>query len=69
MALIKKIDVPMYLAARRARRRAGALFMGQPVESSATAVKISVTKANASGFEEDFSLEHSALKIPAAPSK
>ena len=69
MALIKKIDVNDYFAARRRMRVAGAQLVKQAAVIGPSEPKATGAKANASGFEKDFSLEHSALKLPAAPSK
>lgn len=69
MALIKKADVNDYFAARRRMRVAGAQLAKQAVVIGPLQPKTTGAKANASGFEKDFSLEHSTLKLPAAPSK
>jgi hypothetical protein len=67
MSLIKKIDVPTHLTARRARRRAEALLMSQSVAAGISEVKASGTKPDAQDFVEDFSLEHSSSSGPATP--
>ena len=69
MALIKKADVNDYFAARRRMRVAGAQLAKQAGEIGTSQPKATGAKANASGFEKDFSVEHSALKLPGAPSK
>jgi hypothetical protein len=63
MSVIKKADVPAHFAARRARRRAGALFTSRPVASSVS--KAAGAKADAQAIVEDSSLEHSSLTEPA----
>ena len=67
MSVIKKADVPAHFAARRARRRAEALFMSQPAATGDLQVKVTGTKAEAQEFVEDFSLEHSSFSAPATP--
>jgi hypothetical protein len=59
MILIKKIDVKKHFADRRAIRLAEARRMSQPDASGITEIKTDGAKANAQGFVEDFSAEHS----------
>ena len=67
MSLIKKIDVPMHLAARRALRRSGVQFTRPPVATVIAEIKTADTDSNTHGFIEDFSLEHSSPRAPATP--
>ena len=69
MALIKKIDVNDHFAARRKMRLAARGLMSQPAAIAPLGPEAAGRKANASGFKEDFSPEHSALKLPEATSK
>ncbi len=59
MILIKKIDVKKHFADRRAARLAEARRTGYARASGIPEIKADVTKANAQGFVEDFSAEHS----------
>jgi hypothetical protein len=69
MALIKKIDVNDHFAARRKMRLAAWGLMRQPAATAPFRPEASGRKANASEFEKDVSVEHSALKSPEARSK
>jgi hypothetical protein len=69
MSLIKKIDVEAHFASRRRARLALARLATLPaVKLSSVSVEAGA-KADASGFREDFSLEHSLSKGPAGPSQ
>jgi hypothetical protein len=59
MILIKKIDVKKHFADRRAMRLAEARRMSQPNANGTPEIKTDSVKANAQGFVEDFSAEHS----------
>jgi hypothetical protein len=69
MALIKKIDVNDHFAARRKMRLAARGLMRQPAATAPLGTASAGGEANASGFEKDFPLEHSALKLPESTSK
>ncbi|MGD0730263.1 MAG: hypothetical protein ABR956_03295 [Terracidiphilus sp.] len=68
MSLIKKIDVPKHFAARRAKARAAARLGTEVHATGAAEMDLAGTKANAAGFVEDFSMEHS-LQSPLVPPK
>jgi hypothetical protein len=59
MILIKKIDVKKHFADRRAIRLAEARRMSQPNANGTPEIETDGAKANAQGFVEDFSAEHS----------
>jgi len=66
MALIKKIDVPQFYAARRAMRLGIPRPASQPKETVVSTAEAAATKASAAKFKKDFSLEHSSnTPIPA----
>jgi len=69
MSLIKKIDVPMHLAACRALRRSGVQFTRPPVATVIAEIRTADTDSNTHGFIADFSLEHSSSIAPLAPSR
>jgi hypothetical protein len=69
MALIKKIDVNDHFAARRKMRLAARGLMRQPATTVPLRPEAAGRKADASGFEKDVSLEHSAQGLPGATSK
>jgi hypothetical protein len=60
MSLIKKIDVPSHLAARRADRQRAALSVIQPISAPISETELARTNTSAAEFREDFSLEHSS---------
>ena len=69
MALIKTIDVNDHFAARRKMRLAARGLMRQPAATEPSGPEAAGKKANASEFEKDVYVEHSALKLPEATSK
>lgn len=60
MSLIKKIDVPRHMAARRAQRHLATRLAIQP--QAAAIVEVTPPDASAAEFREDFSAEHSSSK-------
>jgi hypothetical protein len=69
MALIKKIDVNDHFAARRKMGLAARGLMKQSSATAPLAAEVAASKANASGFKQDSSPEHSVLKRPESTSK
>jgi hypothetical protein len=69
MSLIKKIDVEAHFAARRRMRLAAVGFRREPSSKGVSGHKPATAEAQATGFKEDFSLEHSSPKVPVIPSK
>jgi hypothetical protein len=69
MPLIKKIDVNEHFAARRRMRLAARGLVRQPAATAPLGPEAAGRKADASGFEKDVSLEHSAQELPEATSK
>jgi hypothetical protein len=69
MSLIKKIDVEAHFAERRRLRLVRAGLASHPTAKRSSALEAAGTKANASGFRDDFSIEHSFPKGPATPAK
>jgi hypothetical protein len=67
MSLIKKVDVPKYLAARRALARDAAQQAIRPNAIEISALKLVEVKATEAGFIQDFSLEHSSSGSPLPP--
>ena len=63
MSLIKKIDVPKHLAARRAARQFALRPAIQPRATVISETEPAGMKANAANFGEAFSLEHSSPKV------
>jgi hypothetical protein len=60
MALIKKIDVPQYYAARRAMRLDIPQSVSQPKSTIVSGTEAAKAKAGAAKFNKDFSLDHSS---------
>jgi hypothetical protein len=69
MTLIKKIDVNEHFAVRRRMRRAAAGLLSQPDATGFSGPEAASAKAKASGFREDYSLEHSSPSVSATPRK
>jgi hypothetical protein len=63
MSLIKKIDVPKYLAARRRNSQLAARFVIQPQAAVVSSTEPARAKSNAAAFREGFSLEHPSLSV------
>lgn len=60
MGLIKKIDVPRHMAARRAQRHIATRPAIQP--HAAAIAEVKPADPSAADFREDFSAEHSSAK-------
>jgi hypothetical protein len=69
MSLIKKIDVEAHFAARRRARQALARLATLPAVKLPSVAGTAGANADASGFREDFSLEHTLPKGPVGSSK
>jgi hypothetical protein len=67
MVLIKKVDVDQHFAARRAMRRNAFRSVSQPLPSVRSETEPAATGADAPGFAEDFTLEHSSSRVSVTP--
>jgi hypothetical protein len=69
MSLIKKIDVEAHFAEKRRLRLVRAGLATHPTAKGLSALDAAGAKSKASGFRDDFSIEHSFPTGSAIPAK